>query len=184
MSENRFVDNGDGTVTDSLTQLMWMQKDSYLDLLRFVTHKGSLKYMGQKNEAAFAGYTDWRLPNKREAHSLFDLDKQLKDKYDMVIHIDPVFTTGCGYDTWTSNVRGKITAYCYSFNSGTGGHKESEDTLNSSVRLVRGEFDNTKTKITFVPEIRDKITQGGGWRQFAVVQVKKQIECENTVPIK
>ena len=48
MSENRFVDNGDGTVNDTLTQLMWMQKDSYLDLLRFVTHKGSLKYMGQK----------------------------------------------------------------------------------------------------------------------------------------
>ena len=45
MSENRFVDNGDGTVTDTLTQLMWMQKDSYLDLLRFVTHKGSLKYI-------------------------------------------------------------------------------------------------------------------------------------------
>jgi len=61
-------------------------------------------------------------------------------------------------------VRGKITAYCYSFNSGTGGHKESADTLNSSVRLVRGEFDNSKTKITSVPAIRDKITQGGGWR--------------------
>mgnify|MGYP003305366261 CR=1 FL=1 len=42
--KKRFVDNGDGTVTDTLTQLMWMQKDSYLDLLRFVTHKGSLKY--------------------------------------------------------------------------------------------------------------------------------------------
>ena len=49
MSENRFVDNGDGTVTDTFTQLMWMQKDSYLDLLRFVTHKGSLKYMNKKN---------------------------------------------------------------------------------------------------------------------------------------
>ena len=164
MSENRFVDNGDDTVTDTLTQLMWMQKDSYLDLLRFVTHKGSLKYMGQKNEAAFAGYTDWRLPTKREAHSLYDRDKQIKDKYDMVIHIDPIFTAGCGYDTWTSNVRGKITAYCYSFNSGSGGHKESEDTLNTSVRLVRGKFDNSKTKITFVPEIRDIITQGQGWR--------------------
>jgi len=53
MSENRFVDNGDGTVTDTLTQLMWMQKDSYLDLLRFVTHKGSLKYMGQKKRRSF-----------------------------------------------------------------------------------------------------------------------------------
>ena len=49
MSENRFVDNGDGTVKDTLTQLMWMQKDSYLDVLRFVTHSGAIKYMNKKN---------------------------------------------------------------------------------------------------------------------------------------
>ena len=82
----------------------------------------------------------------------------------MFIHLVPIFTAGCGFDTWTSHVRGKITAYCYSFNSGSGGHKEATDTLNSSARLVRGKFDNSKTKVTFVPEIRDKITQGGGWR--------------------
>ena len=76
MSENRFVDNGDGTVKDTLTQLMWMQKDSYLDLLRFVTHSGAVKYMNKKNEEGFASYTDWRLPNKREAPSLFDADKE------------------------------------------------------------------------------------------------------------
>ena len=164
MGENRFVDNGDGTIMDTLTQLMWMKNDSYLDLLKFVTYPGAVKYLGKKNEEAFAGYEDWRLPNKREAHSLFDIDKEIKDKYDMVIHLDPIFTAGCGYDTWTSHVRGKITAYCYSFISGSGGHKEATDTLNSSARLVRGKFDNSKTKVTFVPEIRDKITQGGGWR--------------------
>lgn len=164
MSDDRFVDNGDGTITDTFTQLMWMQKDSYLALLRFVTYPDAVKYLTKKNEEAFAGYSDWRLPKKREAHSLFDADKEIIDKYGMAIHLDPVFTEGCGYDTWTSHTRGKITAYCYSFNSGTGGHKESEDTLNSSARLVRGEFDNSKTKITFVPEVKDKITQGGGWR--------------------
>jgi hypothetical protein len=164
MSENRFLDNGDGTVTDTLTQLMWMKNDSYLDLQKFVKYSAALKYMNKKNEESYAGYNDWRLPHKREAHSIFDKMKSLNDKYDMTIHIDPVFAEGCGYDTWTSNIRGKITAYCYSFNSGAGGHKEVDDILNTSVRLVRGDFDNSKSKVEHVPEIRDKITQGGGWR--------------------
>jgi hypothetical protein len=164
MSENRFVDNGDGTIADNLTQLTWMKNDSYLDLQKFLSYKAAVKYLTKKNEESFAGHSDWRLPNKREAHSLFDKDKSLTDKYDLAIHIDPVFAEGCGYDTWTSNTRGKITAYCYSFNSGTGGHKEVDDILNSSARLVRGEFDNSKTKIGPVPEIKDMITQGGGWR--------------------
>jgi len=36
--------------------------------------------------------------------------------------------------------------------------------LNTSVRFVRGEFDNSRLKITAVPQVKDVITQGGGWR--------------------
>ena len=60
----------------------------------------------------------------------------------MNLYIDPAFTEGCGYNTWTSNTRGKITAYVFSFASGTGGHKEVDDTLDTSVRLVRGTMDD------------------------------------------
>ena len=94
MSTNRFVNNGDGTVPDTLTVLMWIKNDSYLDFLKFVAHPAAVKYLNKKNEEAFAGKTDWRMPNKREAHSLFDMNKDVQDKYEMTIHIDPIFTEG------------------------------------------------------------------------------------------
>ena len=137
---DRFKDNGDGTVTDSQTGLMWKQDDSYLDLKKFISFTMAKKYLAKINEEAFAGYSDWRMPSKQEEHSLFhqEKDKVIQDKFEMALYIDPVFTEGCGFDTWTSQTRGRITAYVYSFGSGTGGHKDVDDILNTSVRLVRG----------------------------------------------
>jgi len=164
MSDQRFIDNGDGTVSDTLTNLMWINNDSYLDTKKFVTFTQAIKYKDRKNKDRFAGFTDWRLPDKKEAQTLYDKEKKLQDKYGIDIHIDDVFTPGCGFDTWTSNTRGKITAYVYSFNNGMGGHKEVDDILNTSVRLVRGEFDPSRIQMGKIPTVRDIITQGGGWR--------------------
>jgi len=165
MSDQRFIDNGDGTVSDSLTNLMWMQKDSYLDTKKFVTFTQAVKYKNKRNKDAFAGHADWRIPDKKEAQTLYNVENKLADKYDIDIHIDSTFTAGCGFDTWTCNLRGKITAYVFSFNNGRGGgHKEVDDILNTSVRLVRGEFDSSRMKLGKIPSVRDIITQGGGWR--------------------
>ncbi len=143
--EERFVDNGDGTVTDRKSKLMWMQDDSYNLFRRFLVYNAAKKLMAKMNEESFAGHSDWRLPSREEAHSLYyrEKEKSIMDKYEMALYIDPVFTEGCGYDTWTSNSRGRITAYVFSFASGTGGHKEVDDTLDTSVRLVRGTLDET-----------------------------------------
>ena len=141
--EERFIDNGDGTVTDHKTKLMWMQNDSYNVFKKFVVFSGAKKFMVKTNEESFAGHSDWRIPSKDEAHSLYyrEKEKSIQDKYEMALYIDPVFTEGGGYDTWTTNSRGKITAYVFSFGSGTGGHKEVDDTLDTSIRLVRGTMD-------------------------------------------
>ena len=141
--EERFVDNEDGTVTDRKTQLTWMQNDSYNVFKKFLVFSAAKKFITKMNEETFAGYSDWRLPSREEAHSLYyrEKEKSIQDKYEMTLYIDPVFSEGCGYDTWTNNTRGKITAYVFSFASGTGGHKEVDDNLETSVRLVRGTMD-------------------------------------------
>lgn len=63
--ENDFVDNGDGTVTDRATGLMWMKNDSG----RPVNWEKALEYA---ENLEYAGYNDWRLPNVKELQSIVD----------------------------------------------------------------------------------------------------------------
>ncbi|CAI2719092.1 Lcl C-terminal domain-containing protein [Nitrospina watsonii] len=154
MEEERFVDHGDGTVTDTHSKLMWMQNDSYLDLKDFISYSIAKKYMKKKNEEAFAGHSDWRMPSKDEAHSLYlhEKEKSVLDRYEMPLYIDTVFTEGCGFNTWTSNTMGSINAYVFSFASGTGGQTDMDDILHTSLRLVRGTMDpEFKKKLGKIP---------------------------------
>ena len=61
----RFVDNGDGTITDKLTGLMWQR----VPLSTTKTWNDAIDYC---NNLELAGHTDWRLPNKRELYSLYN----------------------------------------------------------------------------------------------------------------
>ena len=38
MTEQRFIDNGDGTATDTWTKLMWMKEDSFLMIKKFLIY--------------------------------------------------------------------------------------------------------------------------------------------------
>lgn len=63
-----YSDNGDETVTDNSTGLMWSQNDSgeRMDWIE------ALEYA---ETAELAGYSDWRLPNSKELESLVDYEK-------------------------------------------------------------------------------------------------------------
>ncbi len=65
----RFTDNGDGTVTDNLTGLMWDQTGN-----RFGTSTWAQALI-DANGLPLAGYGDWRLPNVGELESLINAEE-------------------------------------------------------------------------------------------------------------
>ena len=78
---NDFVDNGDGTITDRATGLMWQKSGSSGAKL----WKRARTYVKQLNEDQFAGYSDWRLPTIDELASLVERETVNE------VHIDPIF---------------------------------------------------------------------------------------------
>ncbi len=80
--KNNLNDNGNGTVTDNATGLMWMQKDngtaiSWEDALTFAENY------------TYAGYSDWRLPHIKELQSITDYTRSPSTTNSAAI--DPVF---------------------------------------------------------------------------------------------
>ncbi len=82
---NSFVDNGNGTVTDNATGLMWSKSDNGAG----VNWEDALAWVQQMNNANYLGYNDWRLPNAKELQSLVDYTRS-PDTHGTAA-IDPVF---------------------------------------------------------------------------------------------
>ncbi len=80
---NNFSDNGNGTITDAATGLMWMQNDSG----KGMNWQEALQYAEEKT---FAGYSDWRLPNIKELQSIVDYTRAPGTSNSAAI--DPVFS--------------------------------------------------------------------------------------------
>ncbi len=65
---NDFSNNGDGTVTDRATGLMWPKADSGEGM----DWEDALAWVQQKNGENYLGHDDWRLPNAKELQSIVD----------------------------------------------------------------------------------------------------------------
>jgi hypothetical protein len=82
--KNDFQDNGDGTISDRATGLMWTKADSAqgLNWEQALAYAASLR---------LAGHSDWRLPNAKELQSIVDYARAPAVTDSPAI--DPVFQT-------------------------------------------------------------------------------------------
>lgn len=132
---NKYNDNGDATITDISTGLMWMQDDSGDGMI----WEDALAYA---ENSTFGGYTDWRLPNVKEHQGIVDYgySPTATDPDKVGPAIDPLFnctaiTSEGGYDDyayyWTSTSanfsKGQAYYYAWYISLGRAVNGEGED---------------------------------------------------------
>ena len=83
--KNDFHANGDGTVTDRATGLMWSQADSGQGM----NWEAALAWVQQQNAMKYLGHDDWRLPSVKELQSLVDYTRSPETTHSAAI--DPLF---------------------------------------------------------------------------------------------
>lgn len=67
----RFTDNGDGTVTDTQTGLMWSLLDSTADLGKCLNYVNAEQYVAKLRTG---GYKNWRLPTVSELAEIYNTE--------------------------------------------------------------------------------------------------------------
>jgi hypothetical protein len=82
---NDFDDNGDSTITDNATGLMWAKYDDGAGM----NWQNALAYAQTMNTQNYLGYNDWRLPHAKELQSIVDYSRSLDATSSAAI--DPVF---------------------------------------------------------------------------------------------
>lgn len=148
-SEPRWVDAGDGTVTDQLTGLQWERKTtdgSIHDVSRTFTWSTGFgpadgtvftELLRTLDDGCFAGHCDWRLPTRAELETVV-----APGPYPCAAPcIDSAFgaTTPIGiYWSATSNVTGEAFAWGVTFSGG--GVGVAPKVLALPARAVRGGF--------------------------------------------
>jgi hypothetical protein len=136
-----YIVHGDGTVTDTLAKLMWMQcaegqeflpsgREIVGQVLHYTWDSAMRAPITLNQRGGFAGYSDWRLPSLPELQSLVQLEER------------PTLCTAAFPQApiamfWSSTlvIEGGRDAWNVYFGSGSQGTNDRDNTY--AVRLVR-----------------------------------------------
>jgi hypothetical protein len=163
----RYLDNGDGTVTDLNTGLQWEKKDNldsivnladphdadnyytwsvsgtaadgtaYTDFLAKVNNGASTDGGAHTPTGCFAGHCDWRLPNINEFRDIDDATQGLCGGGSGPC-IDPAFGPTQANDYWSATTYPSSPGQVWATSFYNGFLSTNNKTINFYVRAVRG----------------------------------------------
>ena len=113
--QQRFVDNGNGTVTDHKLKLMWAKYDNQGD----IDWKGAERYCQMGPPQILGQYDDWRMPTLDELKSLYFRENDgpgYETDCGQRVKIAGGIILSCGW-VWSVEVR-SITARVFNFHRG------------------------------------------------------------------
>jgi sugar lactone lactonase YvrE len=155
--EPRFVDNGDGTITDRLTRLVWEKKcDCHGELhhfaARFAWSHGAgettiwkwLDALNGEGNRGFAGHRDWRVPNIKELATLLDHSRASPNIFPIFVQgkCAAIGTPRCSWTEpglhWSSTTFADFPAHALTVEFRLGYVDDRVKSLRLAARAVRG----------------------------------------------
>lgn len=147
-----FVDNGDGTVTDTNTTLMWekLSDDNSIhdwDYTQYQWTGAFYQKIKELNDQAFADHDDWRVPNAKELSTLIDYSFLVAPAVSSAFHLD--CAPGCSVTNcsctksasyWTSTTLQSISTNAWILNFSNAQITTAGKTAYNYVRAVRGGY--------------------------------------------
>ena len=131
----RFSDNGDGTVTDNLTGLIWLKNANCFEQRTWADALNLSNSLASGScgltDGSLAG--DWRLPNRKELFSLVDFSR-----YNPALPTGHPFTNVRSAYYWSASARASLTRHAWIVYMYLGSVYSSNKTNYSYVWPVRG----------------------------------------------
>jgi len=181
INPDRFVDNGDGTVTDQNTGLMWEQKtddDSIRNRDRMFNWRQAKKrvFIEELNSTKFLGHEDWRLPTLKELLTIVS-----NGHYNPAVDTAYFPMTKTDYYYWTSDSYEPNSDYAWSVHFASGSnsavHKRNSSSFGRYARAVREDaWDAHSYTDNFDGTVTEGVT-GLTWQQ----QLKRDEEDPDTL---